>query len=1350
MKPVISSAIIAARHRRPAPRRRPGPGPVAAGWGGCARLCAMVVAALGLAATAPAQQQFQGVCANVKIEIQQELAFERIGFEATLEITNNLGGDPITDFSSRLTFIDPSDLVSGVPRDVSDRFFVQRPRLSDVNAVDGTGVIGPTKTGIIKWFIIPKVGAGGTLPQGKKYEVGVSMSGKMAGVEIPKNIFFAIPDTITVKPEPELEIRYFQPRDVQGDDPFTPEVESPIPFTLGVLVKNSGYGPARSVRINSQQPKIMENKAGLILIARLLGVRMQDSPLNESSLLVNLGDIQPAETRKGAWDMITSLSGEFIEFKASYTHRDELGGLETSLIKTLEAHFIAREVINDDPGRDKIMDFLADTDRDALMLPDTLYESQGQIVPVNTEANASVTTSLSGRTFVVTVNRQFEGWGYTRLTDPGQAKLAIESVVRNDGKVINLRNVWTNIRYRPTDNFKLTYLNLFDRVVAPGAYTYTITYAAPAPDNTAPVTRLRFAGQATQSGGNYYVTRDTEIYFTSEDASPVSIVYMLDSDADFRPAIPFKITTTGTHLVRFRATDSAGNVEATQTAAIILEGQGPAFAEIDARSEALTLTGEALSFRSSLIELGIPVGVSGVAVNAEVDVFRGVRVWPTVSGVPVSPTPAITTALAIGGMNVDFYKYRLNGAAWSAERTVATPLALTDLSETVTVDVLARSQHGAYPETAGALTVSWVVDATAAGFVVAGLPPVPTRYPVTSLTVSAPGVELYRWKPNDSFWRPEAAPGTSFDLPLATAGQQTLGLIARRSGVWQLETSPSTWRWLYDPAYGSDLAALTKVYSRTFSAVQGTTVAFTWDGRNDAGVLQLPGWYTVRIRLADTLGNFTFVNRLVRIDELVAVPTALTALGAGAERPDARGPWLVWQERGSGTPNIRARNVGGGGGPILTLTSTTFNQENPRTDGRQAVWQGRRENGNWDIFFVDLTDPTHVVAITDTPAKNEINPVVDWPWIVFQTKDTSTPSAPWQLEAVNMETAQKISVNATAMDQLDPAIRAGRVVWQDFRDVGFGEIYFRDLETGEQRRLTNNGFGQYAPDIDGNWVVWQDNRHTQVEIYGFDLHRRTETRLTNTPANEARPRLASSWVIFTEDSAGVLSDNFVLLDLGTGRSVPLSRTTSKKSFGSIGSGQLFWQEGLTGTSVVNSAATPALQPVFRNYNSVALTPALVAKHANAYSLLSAWNAAAGVISLSRISSFAPLTTETAAISGGTTTGTNFALVAGQFIWVRFNEGRLLDLGAASATPLNLPAGVSAFTHTRLPLGYTGHALARSLGLANVRGIRVLDPQDGNWRMLAVNAGAIVGPDFPVPDVAVVIVELINAVNGWSP
>jgi hypothetical protein len=41
---------------------------------------------------------------KVKIEILQELTLERIGFLASLEITNNEGDAPITNFSAKLTF----------------------------------------------------------------------------------------------------------------------------------------------------------------------------------------------------------------------------------------------------------------------------------------------------------------------------------------------------------------------------------------------------------------------------------------------------------------------------------------------------------------------------------------------------------------------------------------------------------------------------------------------------------------------------------------------------------------------------------------------------------------------------------------------------------------------------------------------------------------------------------------------------------------------------------------------------------------------------------------------------------------------------------------------------------------------------------------------------------------------------------------------------------------------------------------------------------------------------------------------------------------------------------------------
>jgi hypothetical protein len=322
-------------------------------------------------------------------------------------------------------------------------------------------------------------------------------------------------------------------------------VEAPVPFTLGVLVKNVGYGVARSVNIDSQQPKIVAAANNLLLVAQLLGARVNDSPLETANLNVNLGDIPPGQTRKGAWDMMTSLSGEFVEFKASYTHSSELGGQDTSVIQSMNAFFIAHEVLNDQPGRDSIKDFLADLNtNDTEVIPTALYESEGNILPVNLLTNAAVVGSAGpGGSFQVNLTADKPGWGYIRLTDPGQAKLRIASVLRSDGKVLNPNNYWTNIRYSRGTNAKNTYLNLFD-LVDLNSYTYSVTYAPSVSDTNAPVTTMHFAGPAIQIGGKYYITPDTQIYFTAVDDGPVNMFYNV-TNGPFLPALPFSLTSPG-------------------------------------------------------------------------------------------------------------------------------------------------------------------------------------------------------------------------------------------------------------------------------------------------------------------------------------------------------------------------------------------------------------------------------------------------------------------------------------------------------------------------------------------------------------------------------------------------------------------------------------------------------------------------------------------------------------------------------------------------------------------------------------------------------------------------------------
>src|SRR5271157_1527835 len=111
--------------------------------------------------TGAAQEQQQGLCAQVKIMISQQLTLERIGFQATLQITDNDPNDPITGFAANLTFENPALSTNGTVNDSSSLFFVQPPTLQNVADVNGSGVFSPGQTATIVWFIIPTTNAGG-------------------------------------------------------------------------------------------------------------------------------------------------------------------------------------------------------------------------------------------------------------------------------------------------------------------------------------------------------------------------------------------------------------------------------------------------------------------------------------------------------------------------------------------------------------------------------------------------------------------------------------------------------------------------------------------------------------------------------------------------------------------------------------------------------------------------------------------------------------------------------------------------------------------------------------------------------------------------------------------------------------------------------------------------------------------------------------------------------------------------------------------------------------------------------------------------------------------------------------
>jgi len=1297
-----------------------------------------------------AQEQQQGCVARVTMVIEQKLTIERVGFLATLKITDNDANNPITGFNANLTFENPALSTSGLVNDASGLFFVQPPTLQNVTDVKGGGVIGPGETATISWFIIPTVSAGGTSPNGMRYNVGASLGGMLNGVTIPPAVMTVLPAPITVQPDAQLEITYFQPRDVTGMDPFT-GLGAPIPFTFGVLVQNVGYGPANNVVIQSQQPKIVSNKENLLLVAQLLGSRVNDSPLSNANLTVNLGTLQPGQATKGAWDMICTLSGTFLSVSANYTHSTALGGQETSIIKSLSAYLFLHEVIDDLPGHDAVHDFLADTngnlDSVLNLIPDSLYESDGGVRPVNLLTNVSVVGS--GNPFQVDLVANFGGWGYLRLNDPGQALLPIGSIVRSDGKVLNPNNYWTNIHYEPGTNFKDTYLNIFDFVDL-GAYTYTVTYTNIPPDTNPPATTLMFAGPATFTNGAYYVTPGTQMYFLSQDASPVTIYDSLDG-APFSIALPFSVTTPGSHQLAFYAKDTSGNQETNHAVTLILPGPGSlGFSEISASTQPIFNSGGALSVRPGFVPITFQAAPNPLPLTATLDIFQGVVGWATVSNVPASPTAATAAALTVGGAHVDFYRYQLNAGAWSPERPVSAPLNLTGLpAGSNTVSVLGRSQYGSYLDPTNAVSVGWVVDPSAPSTTVTGAPATPSLTGAAQLTVGGAGVSTYRWALGtigQNYYRAPASVASPLVLSNLAAGPQWVDVL----GQGQPTNNPTIVTWTINPLYGYDQGVLPDVLSVAYTNLGAAPVTYNWNGLSAAGVVQPPGWYTVRVALADPLGNTNFTFALVQVGSLVGTNTILADVTRGPQNPYARGRWAVWQDQSDGHPEIYAQDLTTAGSPILQLTHTALAQQNARTDGRYVVWQALQFNGSWDLFIDDLNGTNGPQSLTSTPGTDEINPAIDWPWVVYQARPSGNAGAPWQLFALNLAASTNFAVSPTTQDQQNPDVQAGRVVWQDLRNPGAGEIYFANLETGQSMRLTTSLFGKFHPVIYDHWIVWEDARNLELDLYGFNLLRNQEVRITSTPEDETQPYLNGEWVLCMENSLGPQTGNGRLIHLPSLATIPVTHTATVKSLPALADGWAVWQETPAGKAQIVAVPLPALQPVFQNLNGMGVTTGMANYAQNAFGLLSLWGASA-IQSITEYTALAPtVTSQTAYLSNGFPAGVNFSLVPGTFLLVQFNTRQVLDLGLNNHSPINFAVGANVFGYTAFPDGYTAFQLLHQLGVANALAVRMLDAQSGRWRIAEIQNGNLIGDNFPIPNVAVLMVSLANPVNQFAP
>ncbi|MCA9144501.1 MAG: hypothetical protein KDB05_17010, partial [Planctomycetales bacterium] len=376
-----------------------------------------------------------GTCAEIRLQISQDVIQTRSAFLAEFGLNNEMSV-PVEMVEAEIFVLD----ANGVDR--TSLFGITKPLSNGSVLFDGTDSVPALSEATTQWLIVPSEDAA---PNGDTvYFVGGFVTYQELEIDVRHDF---LPALITVKPQPALDLDYFLQRDVISDDPFTDEIEPAEIFTLGVQVQNRGVGTAKDLRIESAQPKIIENEKGLLIDFEIVGTSVNGEPA-ERTLTALIGDLPGGELAIAEWQLESTLQGLFTEYEASFEHISDFGSPELSLIKSVEIHELIRAVQATASGiDDSLTDFLVNDIPDPQDSPDSLYLSDGSVVDVQLGSNGQFDSPASFSNLVVNVTASMPtGWAYVNLTDPSDGEFQLVGVRRSDGTMLDPSNFWQTDR----------------------------------------------------------------------------------------------------------------------------------------------------------------------------------------------------------------------------------------------------------------------------------------------------------------------------------------------------------------------------------------------------------------------------------------------------------------------------------------------------------------------------------------------------------------------------------------------------------------------------------------------------------------------------------------------------------------------------------------------------------------------------------------------------------------------------------------------------------------------------------------------------------------------------------------
>ncbi len=192
-----------------------------------------------------------------------------------------------------------------------------------------------------------------------------------------------------------------------------------------------------------------------------------------------------------------------------------------------------------------------------------------------------------------------------------------------------------------------------------------------------------------------------------------------------------------------------------------------------------------------------------------------------------------------------------------------------------------------------------------------------------------------------------------------------------------------------------------------------------------------------------------------------------------AYQPRIYGSNVVWHEKADGTSAIWRYNLETQ--QLQRLSDTAIGRAyGPELSGTHVVWE-QHDGNDFEVFAYDLINGGDPIQLTDNDI-DDMNLRISGGNVIWSSGDKFDPRN-WDLNFYNGTETKLLGhdVNTHNIDGMN-------IVW-DTREHGDSEIMYYNILTDRTYTLTDNGYNDFGPQIDGSTIVWYakvDNEDTEI------------------------------------------------------------------------------------------------------------------------------------------------------------------------------------------------------------------------------------------------------------------------------